>query len=121
MAVPPNRGFLARRDDLMWRTHSCVQRSHSCERGLSTELGVDTSVDTARTSACATTAHESLSKSLRRSRAVPPYLNNLQHEVAQTLAKLVAIAVGRSVRVWWELCGGVRFRDWVRFALLMIG
>jgi 4-amino-4-deoxy-L-arabinose transferase-like glycosyltransferase len=40
---------------LAWRTHSCVQRSQSCERsGLSARAGVRMSANTARMSACAT-------------------------------------------------------------------
>src|ERR1700723_595181 len=40
-----------RLEGIMWRTHSCVPRSHSCER---TGRGVEMSLDTARKSACAT-------------------------------------------------------------------
>ncbi len=44
----------------LWRTHSCVQRSHSCERDIIAQdrrisgCRVGTSADAARTSACAT-------------------------------------------------------------------
>ncbi|MGO9617719.1 MAG: hypothetical protein ACLP6W_15060, partial [Bryobacteraceae bacterium] len=38
-----------------WRTHSCVPRRHSCRRLASrARAGVEKSLDTARTSACAT-------------------------------------------------------------------
>src|ERR1035438_5493712 len=39
-----------------WRTHSCVPRSHSCERRSFSQLCVRRSANTARTSACATNA-----------------------------------------------------------------
>ncbi len=46
--------ILAARNYLMWRTHSCVPRSHSCERqDVATEPGVRMSANVARMSACA--------------------------------------------------------------------
>ena len=41
-------------EDAPWRTHSCVPRSHSCERLGSVATGVRKSANTARRSACAT-------------------------------------------------------------------
>jgi general secretion pathway protein K len=48
----------AERDPIpTWRTHSCVPRRHSCRRPVShARAGVEKSLDTARTSACATSA-----------------------------------------------------------------
>ena len=48
----------------MWRTHSCVLRSHSCERSGNSRRGVGTSANTARKSACATTMKHSRSEEL---------------------------------------------------------
>jgi hypothetical protein len=41
-------------EDASWRAHSCVPRSHSCERLGSHRHGVRKSANTARQSACAT-------------------------------------------------------------------
>jgi hypothetical protein len=47
--MPINHWWLA------WRTHSCVPRRHSCRRAFSfLRIGVEKSLDTARTSAYAT-------------------------------------------------------------------
>src|SRR5580704_11812344 len=50
----------------MWRTHSCVPRRHSCRRlAKSQQHGVHTSVNAARTSACATYSYGRVRYSIR--------------------------------------------------------
>jgi hypothetical protein len=85
-------------EDEVWPTHSCVPRSHSCERSdISKKKRVHTSVNTARLEACATVVTGVFNGALPRPphalRSLAVAAQKLQSSVDQLGDSFISIAL----------------------------